>query len=117
MAEDFWRTLKGLLTRIADISHNFTWSSLNTATKDTVKERIGVIEVEQPERKFKLYWETMGDERVCLYCVDHEGEYEPDEPFLPVIPAHPLCRCWWNFEEVQTKSTADYIAALIVEGF
>jgi hypothetical protein len=80
-----------------------------------MKERIGVIEVEEPERKFKLYWETMGDEHVCEYCEEHEGEYDPDDPFLPVIPAHPLCRCWWKYEEVQVKSVSDYIAGLIID--
>jgi hypothetical protein len=91
------------MTRIADIAHHFTWASVNTAVKDQVREMVAVLEPEERERKMKLYWETMGDDRVCTYCVDHEGEYEPDDPFLPVIPAHPLCRCWWNVEVDRTR--------------
>jgi hypothetical protein len=86
------------MTRIADIAHHFTWASLNTATKELVT----VTEGEAPEpRKVRLFWTTMDDNNVCLLCEDNEHEYsgiDPDEPFLPVIPAHPLCRCWWNVE-------------------
>jgi hypothetical protein len=95
-APDFWKTLNGLLARLADIAHHFTWSSLNT----TVKETVAVIEPEERARlRLILKWETMGDERVCDYCEEQEGEYEFDDPFLPMIPAHVMCRCWWTIEE------------------
>jgi hypothetical protein len=95
-APDFWKTLKGLRARLADIAHHFTWSSLNT----TVKETVAVLEPEDPEtgEPRKLLWVTMEDEKVCDYCNEQEGEYSFDDEFLPMIPGHVFCRCWWQIE-------------------
>jgi len=92
MAVDFWRTLQGILARIADLAHDFTWRTINTAIRETVL----VTEAEKaPEDRGRLEWVTMGDDRVCTVCIDNEGEYELKEP-LPFMPAHVMCRCHWE---------------------
>jgi hypothetical protein len=93
--DSFWGSLKGLLHRIADLAHNLTWASLNAG----IRETIGILEPEDPKtgEKRTLKWVSMGDNRVCDLCLDSEGEYDPDDPFLPVIPSHALCRCWWEY--------------------
>ena len=98
-APDFWKSIRGLLARLADLSHNLTWSTVNTA----IKEQLAVIEDDyqattgEPSGR-KLYWTTMDDEKVCDYCNEQEGEYSFDDPFLPVIPGHAMCRCVWQIE-------------------
>jgi hypothetical protein len=94
--EDFWKSLKGILARLADLSHHLTWSTLNTGIRETV----AAIEPIDPEtgEPHKLLWATMEDEKVCDYCNEQEGEYDFDDPLLPAIPAHVMCRCWWTIE-------------------
>ena len=95
--EDFWKSLKGLLARLADLAHHLTWSSVNTA----IQQQLAVVEDDyqtvtgEPSGR-KLYWTTMGDEKVCDYCEGNEGEYEIDDPFLPMLPGHVSCRCYWE---------------------
>jgi hypothetical protein len=94
-AADFWRTLPGLLARLSDLAHHFTWSTVNTA----VRESVAVVEAERPpgERR-RIRWATMGDEKVCAVCGENEDEYSLDEP-LPEMPAHVMCRCHWEIVE------------------
>ena len=98
--EDYWKSLKGLLARLADLAHHLTWSSVNTA----IKEQFAVIEDDyqattgEPSGR-KLNWTTMGDDLVCDICEGNEGEYELDDDFLPTMPAHVNCRCWWEIIE------------------
>lgn len=54
----------------------------------------------------KIEWKTVGDEMgyvsqgdphgVCELCEDYEGEYDADDPLLPFMPAHVMCRCYWG---------------------
>jgi len=87
---DFWKTFKGLLARLADLSHHMTWSSLNVGVKETV----AVTEPIDPEtlEPHKLIWITIEDERVWGLCEENAGEYDMDEDFIPIIPAHVMCR-------------------------
>lgn len=95
--EDFWKSLKGLLARLADLSHNLTWSTVNTA----IREQFAIVEDDyqtttgEPSGN-KLEWVSMGDDKVCPICEGNEGEYEPTDEFLPDLPAHVVCRCYWN---------------------
>jgi hypothetical protein len=94
-AVDFWRTLQGVLARLSDLAHHFTWSTLNTAVRETV----AVVEAERPpEERRRILWVTMADEKVCTVCEENEDEYELDEP-LPEMPAHVMCRCHWEIVE------------------
>ena len=95
--EDFWKSAKGLLARLADLAHHLTWSSVNTA----IREQLAVVEDDyqtvtgEPSGR-KLQWATMGDDLVCDICEGNEGEYELDDDFLPTMPVHVNCRCYWE---------------------
>jgi len=81
---DFWWTLRGLFARLSDLAHHFTWSTLNTAVRETV----AVIQAERPpEESRRIRWVTMGDEKVWTVCVENADRYSLDEP-LPEMPAH-----------------------------
>ena len=88
---DFWKSLEGIITRVADLAHNFTWGSL----AETVK---GVFEA-TPQGQV-LVWNEVGDGRVCELCVAAEAEnpYQETEALLPDIPLHVNCRCYWSVE-------------------
>lgn len=88
--KDFWSSLRGLLFRIASLAHDLTWKSLNMG----IREVAAVTDTETGE-KYQLEWVTMGDDKVCELCADSAGVYDSDDPFLPTIPAHALCRCSW----------------------
>ena len=108
--EDFWKTVKGLTARLSDLAHHLTWASVNTA----IREQVAVIEDDyqtttgEPSGQ-KLSWKTVGDvagyesegdeHGVCEICEDNEGEYDPTEDVLPYMPAHVMCRCWWEIIE------------------
>jgi hypothetical protein len=95
--EDFWKSMKGILARLADLSHNLTWSTVNTA----IQTQFAIVEDDyqtttgEPSGR-KLSWATMDDEKVCDVCEGNEGEYDPSDEFLPDMPAHVVCRCWWE---------------------
>jgi len=90
--KEFWQSLEGVIARLADLAHHFTWSTVNTAIRETVV----VIEEEKPvEERGTVSWVTMGDDRVCGLCEENEGEYELDET-LPEMPGHLMCRCHWE---------------------
>jgi len=43
----------------------------------------------------KVEWSTAGDDRVCPYCADQEGEVYKIEDAHGLIPHHPNGRCAW----------------------
>ncbi len=94
--DKFWKSMKGLLYRLADVSHNFTWGTLNTTTKEII-----VLYEKRPERRL-IRWATKGDIKVCPICYkngrENDGEYNVDDPLLPFMPAHVNCRCWWEMK-------------------
>ena len=95
--EDFWKSTKGILARLADIAHNFSWGTFNTSTK----EFLAVLEedpsIPEEDKGNVLAWRTMEDDKVCEeICQPNEGEYDPTDAFLPEMPAHVDCRCWWE---------------------
>jgi len=68
------------------LSHDVVWSAYNRASYDTFKE-FGVNIME---------WVTEGDDRVCPYCEEHEGREYRIGQFVPWLPAHVDCRCFWD---------------------
>jgi hypothetical protein len=96
---DFWKTLQGLETRLADLAHNVTWSAANAGTQQTLIDLDADSQAQTGEKSGnKLHWNIVGDDKTCNICIENEGDYDPVAPFLPYLPQHPLCRCWWSIE-------------------
>lgn len=93
---DFWTSWQGVLTRLADISHQFTWGSYNATTQEVLADYESDPSVPEEDKGNKISWATAEDDRVCELCMENEGDYQPDDPLLPMMPAHPICRCVWE---------------------
>jgi hypothetical protein len=86
----YWKSASGIAARLSDLSHMFSWSSLSEAMKG--------IFVSEPSAK-KLIWRTWGDDKTCSDCDGLNGsEYTEEDPMLPEMPNHVLCRCWFDLE-------------------
>ena len=97
--EEFWKSWKGLMARLADISHNFTWGTYNTSTKEFLAALEEDPAVPEDMKGNKLAWTLhpeLSESGPCPICYDNEGEYDPDDPFLPEMPAHVRCVCEWD---------------------
>jgi hypothetical protein len=81
----FWEGIEGLKRRVGFLVGNFKSALKASATIQTARIK-GV----------QIKWVTMGDLRVCPICLGNERAWNTDDPNLPVLPAHPLCRCWWE---------------------
>src|SRR5271157_5053726 len=93
---DFWTTWKGILTRLADISHQFTWGTYNASTKEFLAVLEADPAVPEEEKGNKISWTTMEDVKVCELCDENQGDYDPSDALLPFMPGHVDCRCWWE---------------------
>jgi hypothetical protein len=93
---DYWKSLKGLLARLADISHSFVWGTFNAAQATMLADLEADPTIPVEEKGNQLSWTTMDDDKVCDLCQENEGDYEPDDPLLPDMPAHVICRCYWS---------------------
>ena len=87
--EDFWLTTQGLFARLDMLAEGVAWKSFNDATVAGLKA-LGVSHVE---------WVADLDERTCGYCIDQNGHRYVLGMFLPELPAHPNCRCYWDYAE------------------
>ena len=90
---DYWNTLKGIWTRIADIAHYFVWGTLNASLKEVI-----VTDETIPMYRKQFDWVTFGDFKVCPFCerCAAEGPYDADDLFMPEWPGHDFCRCILN---------------------
>jgi hypothetical protein len=86
MSEEFWSSEKGVLIRIEDLAHDFTFQIYNGALRGSFKDA--------GFRKFR--WATTLDGSTCRYCWDQNGREYNAGMFLPRMPAHPKCRCLWD---------------------
>ena len=81
----YWKTPDGIRRRIRMLSQDFTYKTVNGAVK-----RYG-----QTNGALWLYWQTVGDDRVCAICSKaatggQNGFYRPYW-FTPAMPAHSRC--------------------------
>ena len=86
--EDFWLSDEGILIRLEDIAHDFTFKVYNGAKKWIFKEA-GFK---------KLIWTadyTAGNVP-CIYCDGQNGRPYNIGMFLPKMPAHIKCKCGWD---------------------
>jgi len=86
LTEDFWLSDEGILVRLEDLAHDFTFKVYNGALKGAFKEA-GIKALE---------WVTTIDEKTCDYCDSQAGRRYNIGQFLPKIPAHIKCRCFWD---------------------
>ena len=84
---DFWLTQEGLLTRLEMLAQGVAWSSFNNASLIGLKA-MGITEVE---------WVADLDERTCEYCEGQSGRRYVLGMFMPELPIHPNCRCFWDY--------------------
>lgn len=86
--EDFWLSDEGILVRLEDLSHQFTFQTYNGALKGSFKEA-GVQE---------LVWvaDYTGGNEPCPYCDSQNGRIYSISQFLPRVPAHIKCKCFWD---------------------
>lgn len=82
----FWSSIEGVANRITDIGHNFSWGTLAEAMK-------GIF---FSEPKTYTEWMTWGDDKVCDVCAGNSGRYTEKDALIPDMPAHVLCRCYWE---------------------
>ena len=95
-APDFWKTLKGLLARLADIAHHFTWSTYNTTTREIVASIEADPTIPEESKGNLVSWVTHPEwskSGPCEICDGNEGDYEADDPLFPDYPAHVNCVC------------------------
>lgn len=86
MSEQFWSSDEGILLRLEDLSHDFTFKTYNGALKGSFREA-----------GFKsLMWVAVVDKSTCEECLGLNGNTYPAWGFLPKMPRHPHCRCMFD---------------------
>jgi len=88
--EEFWTSKEGILIRLEDLSHDFTFKVFNGAVRGYIKDA-----------GFKKFgWVTSEDNIArgvsCEYCKRQNGKEYKVGQFLPKIPAHIGCDCFWD---------------------
>jgi len=86
----YWKTEPGIVRRINALGQTFNFGIFNGAMK--------VLGKQNPRMKY-FYWVTAEDDRVCAICIANsrkgrDGRFNVGW-FLPMMPAHPGCRCQW----------------------
>jgi len=84
MSEEFWSSDEGILLRLEDLAHDFTYKTFNGAVKGSFREA-GITEFE---------WVTTIDDRTCNRCDSLSGRRFKATQFMPKIPLHVGCRCF-----------------------
>ena len=84
--EDYWSTLPGLLKRTELLAEWSVYRLYNTFTREGAKA-YGAKTLE---------YHTMGDVKVCDECDPFDGRVYNMGQFLPYLPRHFGCRCWWE---------------------
>lgn len=101
-AQEYWNTEKGRAQRLDLLTMALLYELAAAVTVATAR-RAGVP---------RLYWLTMRDPQVCELCRTNEGYYSLNDP-LPVMPAHPQCRCVWVLVFTRGDSTVEDMTARI----
>jgi len=88
MPEDFWLSDEGILIRMEDLAHDFTFKVYNGALKGAFREA-GIQE---------FIWVTdyTKGNIPCNYCDGQNGRPYTSGQFLPKMPAHNKCKCFWD---------------------
>lgn len=85
-AQEFWTSDEGILIRLEDLSHDFVFKVYNGAVRAYAKDA--------GFKKFK--WISVLGLTTCKYCENQHGRIYRVGQFLPKIPAHVGCNCFWD---------------------
>lgn len=89
---DYWTSEKGILLRLDMMAEFIVWRTVNNA-----------LQIYGSEAGAKYFrWVAELDDRVCPYCESqHDRQFRLGQ-FMPNLPVHPGCRCFWDvgFEEI-----------------
>lgn len=89
-AEDYWLTDEGIDERIEMLSEEVFFGTFNKA-----------ITVEGKKMGYELFViKGIWDNRTCDWCAEHNGQQYKAGQFMPDIPQHPGCRCFWDVYEM-----------------
>ncbi len=90
--EEYWSSEDGILIRLEDLAHEFTFKTYNRALKGYFQDS-GIR---------KLRWVTSMDNLnrgvSCSICEGRNGKVYKSSQFLPRIPVHIGCGCFWDVE-------------------
>jgi hypothetical protein len=89
---DYWSTDEGIQIRLDFLSHDIVWGGYNEATQLTLRE-LGEKYIE---------WATEITLHTCDYCDSQSGRRYRLGQFMPWLPAHPNCKCWWALVETES---------------
>jgi len=97
MSTDFWTSDEGILVRLEDLAWGLDTEVYNNAIQVHVKSNpvLPVVEFE---------YVTEGDERVCPDCDAFSGRRYRVGQFMPQLPRHPGCRCFWDLRLMEEAS-------------
>jgi len=84
--KEFWTSDEGIVIRMEDLAHDFTFRTYNGAMKGIFKDA-GFKE---------LIWVAVITRGTCNYCDSQNGRRYNIGMFLPRMPAHPHCACGWD---------------------
>lgn len=82
----YWATQSGIMDRLGMLSQRAVYGIYNTVIRSGAKALGAKM----------LVYHTEQDDRVCMDCEPFEGREYNMGQFLPYIPRHPGCRCWWE---------------------
>ena len=85
-AQEFWTSEEGILIRLEDLAHDFTFKMYNGAVRAYAKDA--------GFRVFK--WVTAIGAWTCRYCLGQHGREYKVGQFMPKLPAHVKCNCYWD---------------------
>ena len=85
----WWQTVSGLKESAKLFSQNAVYSLYNAYIREGAKA-LGA-------KQLKYHTEPeMTATGTCPYCQPFEGRIYNLGQFLPVVPRHPWCVCWWE---------------------
>lgn len=103
--EEYWKSPKGIASRISSLAQVFNYGVYNGAVKI-----LGTTKGVQ-----WMKWETAYDDRVCPVCLEAAAGGSGEFPgyyrsgwFTPAMPAHAGCRCQWVLYWKDEKTLLDY---------
>lgn len=92
--EDYWITDEGIDERIGMLADEVTFGTFNEA-----------VTIEGKKMGYDVYiLKGIWDNRTCDWCSGSQGKQYRIGQFMPRIPHHPNCRCYWDIYEMYYKA-------------